>query len=312
MASIITLTLNPCLDLNTSVLHIQPEIKLRCSTPALYPGGGGINVARALKNLGGEATAVFPAGGYNGRMLENLLAAEGVPVKIVHTVFETRQNIIIGDLASKQQYRFNMPGAALEERVTDELLSIIENEPELEFLIVSGSLPPGMSGQIFHRLADIAKKKQAKLVVDTSGEALKQALQAGVYMIKPSIHELRSASEKCTREKLVREQAAELVDHGSCQVVVVSMGAAGALLVSKDGSIYKAAPAVRAESTVGAGDSMVAGIVWSLHSGKSLEQAVEYGCLCGAAATMHPGTALCNAEDVRLLTRISDQLHPAT
>jgi 6-phosphofructokinase 2 len=304
MPAILTVTFNPCIDVYTSVPALRPHCKLRCSDPRFDPGGGGINVARAITRLGGDTIALYPAGGATGIQLKKMLNSEDVRSVTIPIAGETRRNTIVTDNATGLQYQLNMPGPTLEKNDIASILSIIEAQPTLEYLVVSGSLAPGITNDIFAKLSAIAEKKQARLVIDVPGEALKDAIKTPVYLIKPSIHELLTISEKTGDERLIKDLAKDLVAKGRCEVIVVSMGPAGALLVTKDSIRQLAAPPVNVHGTVGAGDSMVAGIVLALHDGKTLEEAVAFGCVCGAAATLHPGTSLCNKEDVELLLRI--------
>jgi len=306
MSAILTVTFNPCIDVYTSVTSLIPQIKLRCTAPRPDPGGGGINVARAITKLGGAATCLYPAGGSTGKQLRRMLDEEGVVSIVVDVSSNTRENLIVIDETSGLQYQLNMPGPALSEQAITALLNIITLQEAIEYLVVSGSLAPGMSGDIFGRLSSIAQKKNIKIIADTSGEALKKALEHGVYLVKPSIHELIAVAEKSGDERLIEDMARSLISNHSCQVVVVSLGAAGAMLVTKDKVKQVTAPVVKTQGTVGAGDSMVAGIVLALQAGKGLEQAVAYGCVCGAAATLHPGTSLCSKEDVELLMKIGN------
>lgn len=310
MAAILTVTFNPCVDMYTSVPALRPHSKLRCSNPQFDPGGGGINVARAITKLGGDAIALYPAGGSTGIQLKEMLDQEGVRSAVIDIAGDTRRNMILTDNATGLQYQLNMPGPVLEKTQIENMLAFIEQQPALEYLIVSGSLAPGMTGDIFQRLSGIAEKRRCRLIVDVPGTALKDALRNGVYLIKPSIHELLSIAEKNGDERLIKDLAKDLVTKGGCQVVVVSMGPAGALLATKDSIVQIAAPPVNVRGTVGAGDSMVAGIVLALHTGKPLEEAVAYGCICGAAATLHPGTSLCQKEDVDLLLKLISP-HPS-
>ncbi|HWC55048.1 MAG TPA: PfkB family carbohydrate kinase, partial [Chitinophagaceae bacterium] len=192
MPKIITLTFSPCIDRSTSVPKLLPEKKLKCTASKLDPGGGGINVARAIKKLGGEAIAIFPSGGYTGKYFNALLEKENVPVVIVETQNETRENFVVLDESSNLQYRFGMPGTPLQESEWKKMLEVVEGMNDLEFIVASGSLPPGVPLDIYAQLAVIAKKKKAKLIVDTSGEALKHAANEGVYLMKPNLGELSS------------------------------------------------------------------------------------------------------------------------
>jgi len=306
MSAIFTVTFNPCIDVYTSVPTLKPQSKLRCSVPRMNPGGGGINVARAITKLGGFATCLYPAGGSTGKQLTRMLNEEGVTSVVIDISGETRENLIVTDESTGLQYQLNMPGPKLDEKTVDDMLAIIDMQEDLSYLVVSGSMAPGMPDDIFSRLAAIAGKKKIKIIADTSGDALKKALQCGVWLIKPSIHELIAVAEKNGEERLIKDLAKAFIDKHSCEVVVISLGAAGAMLVTKDGARQISAPAVQTKGTVGAGDSMVAGIVLALQAGKELGEAVSYGCICGAAATLHPGTSLCSREDVELLLKLGN------
>jgi 6-phosphofructokinase 2 len=308
MPSIVTVTINPTIDKSTTVPALVPEKKLQCSSPVLEPGGGGINVARAIKKLGGDAIAIFLAGGYNGTLLNELLVNEGVNAKPVEINNATRENIIVLDTATNQQYRFGMPGPEVVEPEWHNCLKAIEEIDDIGFLVASGSLSPGVPVDIFARIAKIAKSKNAKLILDTSGEALKLAVNQGAYLIKPNLGELAfiAGKEELDPEQVV-EIAREIIEKECCQVIMVSMGPAGAMMITKDMVQQINAPSVRKKSTVGAGDSMVAGIVLSLSRGFSLPEAVRYGVASGTAATMNPGTQLCRLEDVERLYKIMKQ-----
>jgi 6-phosphofructokinase 2 len=310
MPSIITITFSPCIDKSTSVPALIPEKKLICAAPKLEPGGGGINIARAIKKLGGEATAIFPSGGYTGKYFNYLLEKENIDAVIIETCNETRENIIVVDEATNNQYRFGMPGTELTEREWKKCLHAVEEISDVEFIIASGSLPPGVPVNIYALLAKIAKSKKAKFIVDTSGAALNHAAKEGVYMLKPNLAELSYLAGKNEIQlDEVKSIAKDIIANGRCEVMVVSMGAAGAMLVTGEIAEMVTPPAVERKSTVGAGDSMVAGIVFYLSQGKSLKQAVQYGVACGTAATLNAGTELCKKEDADRLYALVQNLH---
>lgn len=302
MPSIVTITFSPCIDKSTSIAAMVPEKKLSCKAPVLEPGGGGINVARAIKKLGGEAIAIFPSGGYTGKYFNHLLENEKISSVIIETTNETRENIIVLDESTNNQYRFGMPGTRLQEDEWKKCLSAVEHIDDIRFIVASGSLPPGVPLNIYAELAKMAKIKQAKLVVDTSGEALKHALDEGVFLIKPNLGELSFlAGKKELKDPDILSFSRELIANGSCEVMIVSMGAAGAMLITGDIAAKIVPPAVNRKSTVGAGDSMLAGMIYSLSAGKSLLQSAQYAVACGTAATLNPGTALCQKEDAERL-----------
>jgi 6-phosphofructokinase 2 len=305
MSSIITITFSPCIDKGASVNSLIPEKKLRCSIPKLEPGGGGINVARAIKKLGGEAIAIYPAGGYTGKCFLQLMKKDGITSVVVETEDETRENIIILEESTNQQFRFGMPGTPLHEPEWQKILYELEAIRDPEFIVVSGSLPPGVPAVIFTQIGRIAKSKRAKFILDVFSEALNRSFPQGVYLIKPNLGELSSLVNK---EYLLPDQIApaaqQIIQSGYCEVVITSMGADGAMLITKDIVQTIKAPPAQRKSTVGAGDSMLAGIVFSLFRGRDIKDAAQYGVACGTAATMNPGTELCKLKDVEILYKV--------
>lgn len=305
MPSILTITLNPAIDKSTSVAAMVSEKKLSCSTPLFEPGGGGINVARAIKKLGGNATALYLAGGYTGKFFTQLLDKEHIPSEVIEIAAHTRENLIVLDSAANQQYRFGMPGPTVTQNEWEALIHFIEQVDSIDFIVASGSLPQGVPTNIFATIAAIAKKKKAKCIVDTNGEALQAAVAEGVFLIKPNLGELSALVGKETLGPTeIVSAAREVIAKGQCEFVMVSMGPAGAMLVTQNEAITIATPPVKRMSTVGAGDSMVAGIVFSLANGKTILQSAQYGVACGTAATMNPGTELCKVEDAEKLYSI--------
>ncbi len=306
--SIATLTASPALDESTSVPYVLADRKLRCTDPVREPGGGGINVARAIHKLGGEALACFPAGGPTGDMLIALLDAEGVQRRVVPVQGWTRQNLNVTESVSGRQFRFCMPGAAVTEREWTSLLDALRGlEPAPELVVLSGSLPPGVPPDFYARAIEAMRARGSQVVVDASGEALVRCAGRGALVIKTSLHEFETLTNvRDADEAHLGELASQTVARGMCDILVISLGPGGALLATRDGRERIAAPAVPAKSTVGAGDSMVAGIVLALARGHALRDAVSYGVAAGSAAVMQPGTALCNRDDVdRLYARMT-------
>lgn len=308
MLPIVTITFSPCIDKSTSVPSLIPEKKLKCAAPKLEPGGGGINVARALRQLGATALAIFPSGGYTGKFFNHLLDEEGVPSVIIETANETRENIIVLDESANKQYRFGMPGTELSEKEWHQCLEAVEKTGNVEFIVASGSLPPGVPLDIYARLARIARNKKVKLIVDTSGEALEYAVREGVYLVKPNLGELATlAGAGSIGINEAGEVAKDVILKNACGIIIVSLGGGGAILVTRNEKYRAVPPPVNRKSTVGAGDSMVAGIVYSISKGMQLKQALQYGVACGTAATMNPGTELCHKEDAdRLFNLIAE------
>jgi 6-phosphofructokinase 2 len=306
MAKIITITMNPALDKSATVANVVPEDKLRCSSPSWQPGGGGINVARVAHRMGATPLAVFPAGGHTCTLLTQMLLDEGISTSVVPVLGTTRESLAVYEEATGLQYRFNFPGPELSEADCDNCLSTVMQviEPE-SYLVLSGSLPPGVSADFYGRLVEATRAHGVRLIVDSIGDPLRSALAAGVYLIKPNLRELHQfAGRVLERESDQEDAAMKLIETGQCEVVLVSLGAAGVMLITEDGVRYLRAPTVPIRSKVGAGDSMVGGLVWSLAQGHDLVTAVRYGVAAGSACVMTPGTELAYQEDVERLYQV--------
>ena len=303
MKTIVTLTINPAIDKSAFVSKVIPDKKLLCSVPRHEPGGGGINVSRAIRLLGGDSLAIYPAGGTTGQLLQDLIQKEGLIQHVIKINGLTRENLIIFEESSGQQFRFGMPGPCLNESEWRQFLDVLSKiKPVPDFIVASGSLPPGVSDDFYSRVAHIASKLGAKTVVDTSGAALRQALEEGIYLIKPNMREFKEiVGKEMIDEQELEEEARRMVDQGQSEVVVISLGAAGALAVWKGGRERIQSPTVPIKSRVGAGDSTVAGIVLALSRGQLLREALRFGVAAGAAAVMTPGTELCRREDAERL-----------
>ncbi len=303
MSNILTITLNPTVDKSTSIDKLVPEKKLRCAQPVFEPGGGGINVSRALKRLGLESTAFFPSGGRTGKMLESLLEKESIKNIAIAVAGETRENFIVVETGTNQQFRFGMPGSEISSEEQKSLLDALNSlRPFPDFVVISGSLPPGIPPEFLKEIVNVTKAKGAKVIADTSGEALKQMVDAGVFLLKPNLGELGNLVGIETLDNDSADEAAQkLIREGKTEAIVVSLGPQGAYLVTSDITKLVPAPTVKKLSTVGAGDSMVAGMVSILAKGGSFVEMVRMGVACGSAATMNSGTQLFKKEDAERL-----------
>lgn len=309
MSKIVTITFNPAMDKSSRVSQVLPESKMRCMPPVFEPGGGGVNISRAIKQLGGDSTAIYSKGGAVGEKFEAILADVGIKQIPISCTSSTRENFIVVEDSTNNQFRFGMPGESLEPQEVEDFLKKIEQLEGCEYLVASGSLPKNVQVDIYARIGEIAKKKGIKYIVDSSEEALLKAFESGVLLAKPNIKELEQIIGKDLDDAQDREIAArEIISDGRAEIIVVSLGPAGAFVVTKDRSFNVNAPSVKKKSTVGAGDSMVAGIVLKLSQGKSIEEAVMYGVACGSGATLNEGTGLCKKEDVdRLFSYITSK-----
>lgn len=296
---IVTLTPNPAIDIATSVPMVTPLQKLRCTAARRDPGGGGINVARVVQRLGGNAVAIYPAGGSTGELLRRLVDREKIQSVVIEIAEETREDFTVTEERSGQQYRFVLPGAPLCESEWKECLNAVARIQAAPFVVASGSLPPNVPDDFYARVASIAKRNGSRMVLDTSGAALAAALQDGVYLLKPNLRELQEiANVPLSRPNAWAEAGRELVTSGRAEVVALSLGHRGALLVTSDGAFRAHAPDVHVVSAVGAGDSFLAAMVWQLACGAGLVEAFRYGVAAGSAAVLNPGTELCHTIDV--------------
>lgn len=303
MAAIATLTMNPALDVTTSTGQVEPTHKLRCTEPRFDPGGGGINVARVVHALGGDVTAIFPSGGPAGAALETMLSAMGVPVAPVPIAGATRESFTVDEASTGRQYRFVMPGPTLGEAEQARVLEVLAALPGPPgYVVVSGSLPPGCTPDIYRAIAAQCRRTGARLIVDTSGPALAACEGLGLYLIKPSYSELGAlAGRSVSAEEDQVSAARELRARGFAEVILVSLAERGALVVAEGVEARFPAIPVQAKSAVGAGDSMIAALTLALSRGEALKEAVRWGIAAGAAALMGAGTQLARREDVERL-----------
>lgn len=303
MASIVTLTLSPALDCATHIKRLYPDAKLRCQTPSYAPGGGGINVARAIHRLGGQALALFPAGGPSGQYLVELLAAEGVSTQVLPISAWTRECLNVVEQANAQQYRFVLPGASLSLPEQEQLLTLLQALPSLDYLVISGSMPAGLAADFLPRVLRSAQQRGARCILDSGAETLRQGLTVGgLLLIKPNLHELSALAgvEISGPEQLV-EAARGVLAGGRCEAMLVSLGAQGGLLVTAEQVERIAAPPVKKRSSVGAGDSLLAAMLLKHAAGASWSEAARYGVAAGSAAIMAEGTQLCARADTERL-----------
>jgi 6-phosphofructokinase 2 len=299
MKYIVTITLNPAIDKSTIVAEMVPEKKLKCNSPKFDPGGGGINVSRVLKRLNNKSTAIYFEGGFLGKYFSQLINSENISTIPIEIKNNTRENFIVFDQKTNLQYRFGMPGPEINKIECTQLIKVIKQIKDIDYLVLSGSMPPNFDENVVGEIAMLCEHKNAKFIIDTSGPALKNHLSKNVFLIKPNINELASlVGLKSIEIEDVPNVAKEIITNEKCAAICVSLGANGAMLITKDRKYRIVPPKVNTISTVGAGDSMLAGIVHKLSIGEDLPNAVKFGVSCGTAATLNPGTELCHLADV--------------
>lgn len=301
--SIVTVTMNPAVDINVHVGQVTPDRKLRCSQPREEPGGGGINVSRAISRLGGQSRCLFTHGGANGKLVQTLIAHEKIEYHSLRVNGLTRQSFTAAEEDSGRQYRFTMPGPRLTEKEYEAMLETIKSiTPPPSFLVASGSLPPGVPDDFYGSLSHYARTHDIRFIVDTSGPSLRKAVDAGVYLLKPNMRELQElVGYKIEDENQQIRSARELIGKKKTRLVVLSLGAGGALFVSAEQTVHLRSPSVPIRSKIGAGDSMVAGMVLALARGHDPLDAARFGVASGAAAVMTKGSELCRRGDTERL-----------
>ena len=300
---IVTLTINPAVDIFVNVERVEPTRKLRCSSPKRDAGGGGINVARVAHRLGSNVAAIYPVGGAIGKLLQRLVEREGIDSIVTPSHVETRENFTAFEETTGDQYRFVLPGSKLHRSEWEACLDRLASLPKPpKFIVASGSIPPGVPDDFYGQVARCAKKIGAKMVLDTSGAALGPALKEGVALIKPNQNELAEFSSMDLSDEADRLAACrKLIAEGATEAVALTLGADGALLVTA-GQSWRAAPMeIEVVSTVGAGDSFLGGLVAALAAGQGWGEAFRMGVAAGTAAVTSPGTELCSEADVRRL-----------
>lgn len=303
---IMTLTLNPAIDLACTADHVVHTHKVRTHDEHIDPGGGGINVARVLHALGADVQALILAGGATGAVIEDLLNDAGVPHRTIHTRGSTRISFTVFDQATGLEYRFVPEGPQAEPHDWLDVLSRLHHT-RMDWLVASGSLEHGMPVDIYAQIARLARQRGVPFVLDTSGAPLAAALEAGVDLVKPSLSELESLAGRKLPDPAEQEaEALRLVTAGKARMVAVSCGEDGAFLASSEGVIRMRAPKVPFRSAVGAGDSFVAAMTLLLARGDSQHEALKWAVAAGTAAVVRAGTARVRAEDVEAQYRRLD------
>lgn len=301
MADIITITVNPALDLSTEAPAVIPDRKLRCATMAVHPGGGGVNVSRAIANLGGESRTLIALGGPTGDRVADLLAEEGLVTETLGVAHPTRESVSVRDRATGLQYRFMMPGPEWSEADCATAREVILGAVGPDTLVVpSGSLPPGMAETFFLDLAGDVMAAGGRMVLDTSGPALERAAgtRSGLHVLRMDLAEAEELSgRRLARIEQVAEMAASLLQAGAAEIVMIAADAQGTVLATRDWLGLARPPFVVVQSKIGGGDSFVGAFTYALARGEDARAACAWGTAAAASAVTQPGTDLCVAED---------------
>lgn len=305
---IYTVTLNPALDRTLWVEKIRADDSNRIEREEKYAGGKGIDVSKVLTHLGIKNKALGFVGGFAGEELAGLLVNQGIACDFVPISGETRTDIIVYDMSTKSQTEFNAQGPTIQSFELMKIIHKIEKLERADFIVVSGSLPPGVHPEIYRKIVEISRSKGAKVFLDTDSDALKIGIQGLPDVIKPNIHELsRLVGEDLKELNAIIDAARNVLQQG-VGIVLVSLGAQGMLLVSHEELYHAVPPRVKVINTIGAGDSAVAGFVYGMSENKDLRDSLIFAVAAGTATTLKPGTALCEKEDfLKLVPQIEVQ-----
>jgi 6-phosphofructokinase 2 len=298
MKRIVTLTLNPAIDGSEEAETVRPIRKIRTWAERYDPGGGGINVARVIQELGGSSPVIYLSGGTTGPVLDELVRVAGLQGKRIPIKGHTRISHTVHERSSGLEFRFVPQGPAVERSEWEACLAAV-NDTECDYLVASGSLPQGVPPDFYVMIGATIRRKGALFVLDTSGPALKEAVKGGAHLIKPSLGELeellgRELSDPADQERAVMK----LVEDGAAEIVTLTLGRDGALLATGKGLHRLPGLKFAAKSTVGAGDSFLAAMTLGLADGRSAEDAFALAVAAGTAAVLRVGTALGQRADI--------------
>ncbi len=303
---ILTISLNPALDSAAEVGVVVADLKLRCENPSLEPGGGGVNVSRAIALLGGESTAFVALGGATGNMMAELLSKSGLDLHRFNGPGMTRQSTAIRETSTGRQFRFGQPGPAWQ--VADSARALREIEALLapEMLVVAtGSLPPGVPDDFYVALGQLVKAMGAQMIVDTSGRAQNAMLAKGhglMQVLRMDRHESEQlAGEKLDTRAAAARFAQSIATQGLAELVILARGANGSVFATPSGCFHCVSPKGAVVSKVGAGDSFVGGLALGLAQGLGFEAAGKLATAAAAAAVRTPGSQLCEPAMVERL-----------
>jgi 6-phosphofructokinase 2 len=295
---IYTVTLNPALDRAIFIERLMEEDTIRVYSETFYAAGKGIDVSRVIRELGGQSVALGLVGGYNGLHLEGLLINAGVMTDFTKIAHETRTNIILKERSTGRQFVISAAGPEIDSAEISQFYRHVLEIDGMNYLVMSGSLPKGVTPNLYGQLIVAGKKKGAFIFLDTDGPALKESIEYLPTGIKPNQFELSRLIGRDLKKETEIIWACEELHERGIPYVLVSRGKEGLILSTKEQKIKAVAPPIEVESTVGAGDSVVAGFILAHSQGKNLEECVRLACAAGTATAQTPGTELCHRGEV--------------
>ncbi len=288
---IYTVTLNPAVDRELTVPQIEFDSVLRASESRVDFGGKGFNVSRLLKSMAASSMAIGFLGGRAGELLQDGLQRLGIGTDFVWVPGETRTNVSIVTLSHDHYIKANEKGPPVEPVKQRELLDKIDALAQRgDWWVLAGSLPPGVAADFYALIVTVLNQHGSQAILDTTGESLRLACAEKPYLVKPNAEEARALTGLPVDTPAEIAAAATNILKIGAQNVVVSMGKAGALLQTPEGTWLTHSPKIVERNPIGAGDSMVGGLVWALTQGIALKEALGWGVASGAATASLNGT----------------------
>jgi 6-phosphofructokinase 2 len=306
---IFTVTLNPALDRAINVERFLSDDTMRVSSETFYAAGKGIDVSRVIRELNGQSVALGLIGGYDGLHLEGLLINAGVMTQFTKISNETRTNIILKENSTGRQYVISAAGPEITATEIGQLYNCILDIKDMNYLVLSGSLPRGVTPNIYGQLILAGRKKEAFIFLDADGAALKDSINYLPTGIKPNIHELSRLVGKDLKDESDIVKSCDQIHQKGIAYVLVSRGKDGLILSTKNVKIKATAPPIKSESSVGAGDSAVAGFILGHSLGKDLDECLRLACAAGTATAQTPGTELCHREAVDRILQLVEIIY---
>ena len=303
---ILTLTLNPCIDLEIEVQRLVCDDINRVAASRREAGGKGINVSRMVHALGGKTMVIAPFGGQMGVDFLNRFSQMRLRAKLVPISGETRLNVNILEAGGRAHTRLNASGPRLSARELHQVFDAVErNLPRAAMLVLSGSLPPGVPTDTYAELIRMANRRGVRTILDTDGEPLRRGLRAKPFLVKPNLFEARRLlGGRLDTTAAVARAAQRLLKMGA-EVAVISRGPLGAVLASADGCWTARPPRQIVRNTVGVGDCLTAALAWALKRERPFDEALRWGVASGAACAVRPpDRSYCSREVRRLVPRV--------
>ena len=299
---IYTITFNPYLDRTIDIQELIYDDVNEIVDEKRRAGGKGIDVSRVIKELGGQSIALGFIGGYSGLELESRLIYEGVVCSFTRINGETRTNITVYQRNKKIQTLLSTSDPDVSPVEIAAFHNTLKEIPRGSYVVISGNPPKFVNENFYAQLVVTLRDNGVKVILDTDGEALKKGASAGPFLIKPNIHEFGRLVEKnvLSVEEIIEysKDYRDTVEH-----IIVSLGARGVIAISRNDVYYATPPKIRVGSSIGAGDSLLAGLTYALSEHRAIEEAIVLGVACGTASTLNPGIELCKKEDVDIIKK---------